>query len=61
MSLILVIFCTGGFYKEYTLETYIKANSIIFYFHENHLEHKLLSVRQKYLQMENLHAVVREF
>jgi hypothetical protein len=39
----------------------VKRPSILFYFHENHLEHNFLSVRQKRLPTENMHAVVREF
>ena len=50
------------FYKEYIknikqhqLSSFkVKRPSILFYFHENLLEHKFLSVRQKRLPMENL-------
>jgi len=38
----------------------VKSPSILFYFQENHLEHKFLSARQKCLPMENLHGVARE-
>ena len=63
MSLILVIFFYPDIlYKEYIknimqhqLSSFkVKRPSILFYFHENHLEHKFLSVRQKRLPMDNL-------